>query len=461
MESISLEVVAWLETGDKMNMFFGTRLTASKKERLVPVSVLDHAEKRSAILMDEHPSNWPNDVYLSSGNHPWFLVMPIFNQEVKETMIRNVGPVLAILFLEFPTQTTFGRDELVQLDGLCVQALGCLRSASRKQMLVKTGQELIQAKEQLFTYSRTLEQKIRVRTLELLEQTNTLRAEVKDRMRVQEESAAAQARAEAALQVKEQFLATMSHELRTPFNGVMGMIQLLQDTALTKKQEEYINVLKNSSMNLLNLLNDILDYTKIESGDLHFEHSPLSVRDICESVINDHFDLADTKAIDLAYISENEETDWIISDPVRLRQLIRCYVENAIKFNQDRGGFILVTSHMTFLKDGTGNSLPRYRLSISCADTGPGISDVNTLFVPFSQADSSIRRRYGGTGLGLAICKRLVELLNGDAWCQSIVGQGSTFYFNMVTSLTHRRLTFRRSISIHIQQVKRNLQTFA
>ena len=432
MESISLDIVAWLEAGNMMNMIFGTRLAGTTKERLVPVSVLEHAEKRPSILMDEQPSNWPNDVYLSSGNHPWFLAMPIFNQEVTGTIIQNVGPVLATLFLEFPTQTTFAREELIQLNGLCVQAMGCLRSARRKQMLAKTEQELMQAKEQLFTYSRTLEQKIRIRTLELLEQTNTLRAEVKDRIRAQEESAGAQARAEAALQVKEQFLATMSHELRTPFNGVMGMIQLLQDTALTKKQAEYLDVLRNSSMNLLSLLNDILDYTKIESGDLQFNNSSLSVRDICESVIDDHFEHAETKSIDLAYISENEETDWIMSDPVRLRQLIRCYVENAIKFNQDRGGFIVVTSHMTFLKDREGPTPPKYRLSISCADTGPGISDVGSLFVPFSQVDSSMRRRHGGTGLGLAICKRLVELLNGDAWCNSVVGLGSTFYFNMV-----------------------------
>jgi signal transduction histidine kinase len=437
METSSLDAVAWLETGDTMNMLFSTRMPTSTKERLAPISVLDHAEKGPAIVIDDAASSWPNDVFLSSGTHPWFLVMPIFNQDAKGATIQNVGPVLATLFLEFPTQTAFARDELMQLGGLCVQAIGCLRSVWRKQMLSKTGQELMQAKEQLFTYSRTLEQKIRTRTLELLDQTNTLRAEVKDRIRAQEESAAAQSRAEAALQVKEQFLATMSHELRTPFNGVMGMIQLLQDTDMTKKQQEYLGILKDSSLNLLSLLNDILDYTKIESGDLQFDHFSLSIRDVCESVIDDHFELAKEKSIDLAYISENEETDWIISDPVRLRQLIRCYVENAIKFNQNRGGFIVVTSHMTFLKEADEINRPRYRLSISCADTGPGISDVSALFVPFSQVDNSMRRRYGGTGLGLAICKRLVELLNGDAWCHSVVGQGSTFYFNMVNSISH------------------------
>jgi signal transduction histidine kinase len=110
-------------------------------------------------------------------------------------------------------------------------------------------------------------------------------------------------------------------------------------------------------------------------------------------------------------------------------------VENAIKFNNNRGGYVLLTSYMTFLQHGDKDVPSRYRLSISCADTGPGISDVSRLFLPFSQADSSMQREYGGTGLGLAITKRLVELLNGDAWCDSVVGQGSTFYFTMVRGL--------------------------
>jgi osomolarity two-component system sensor histidine kinase CHK1 len=158
----------------------------------------------------------------------------------------------------------------------------------------------------------------------------------------------------------------------------------------------------------------------------------MSIRDICESIINDYFDNAAEKFIDLAYVSENEDTDRILSDPTRLRQLIHCYVENAIKFNKARGGYILVTSQMTFLKDGEGGGPPKYRLTISCKDTGPGIENTSSLFVPFSQADSSMRRLYGGTGLGLAISKRLVELLHGDAWCNSIVGQGSIFSFTIV-----------------------------
>jgi two-component system, sensor histidine kinase and response regulator len=117
----------------------------------------------------------------------------------------------------------------------------------------------------------------------------------------------------------------------------MGMIQLLQDRDLMDKQRELLTVLNSSSMNLLNLLNDILDYTKIESGHLEFDRAPLSIRDVCESVINEHFDNADEKGIDIAYISESDETDRVISDPLRLRQPIRGYVENAIKFNEGRG----------------------------------------------------------------------------------------------------------------------------
>jgi signal transduction histidine kinase len=432
----SMEAIGWLDGNNNLIMIFDARLAPSRKSALAPITLIAHAEETSSMLIDEPPQSWPNDVYLFEGSHPWFLIMPIFTQDVQSSSqsssFQNVENGIGTLYLEFPTQTAFSPEELYQLNGLCIQVVGCLRSVMRKEHLKRAGEELEQAREQLFTYSRTLEQKIRMRTLELQVQTHTLRAEVQDRIQAQEEAAAMQAQAEAALLVKEQFLATMSHELRTPFNGVMGMIQLLQDTELSETQKGYLGVMANSSMNLLNLLNDILDYTKIESGKLVFTHSTMSIRDICESIINDYFDNAAEKFIDLAYISENENADRILSDPIRLRQLVRCYVENAIKFNKGRAGYILVTSQMTFLKDGDGDGPPKYRLTISCTDTGPGITDTSSLFVPFSQVDSSMRRLYGGTGLGLAISKRLVELLNGEAWCNSIVGQGSTFFFTIV-----------------------------
>jgi signal transduction histidine kinase len=430
-----MEAIGWIDDKYNLSLIFGARLSTVRKASLAPTSLISHVEETSSMLINETPENWPDDVYLSSGNHPWFLVMPIVNKDFATSPFQTVEKATGTLYLEFSTRTTFSVEELFQLNGLCIQAVGCLRSVMRKEQLSKATQELEDAKEQLFIYSRMLEQKIRMRTLELQEQTNTLRVEVKDRIRAQEESAALQVQAEDALRVKEQFLATMSHEIRTPFNGVMGMIQLLQDTELSKVQRGYLNALTNSSMSLLDLLNDILDYTKIEGGHSRFTRSSFSVRDVCESVIDDYFDTAAEKSIDLAYISENEETDRVISCPLRFRQLIRCYVENAIKFNNNRGGYVLLTSYMTFLQHGDEDNPSRYRLSISCEDTGPGISNVSRLFQPFSQADSSMQREYGGTGLGLAISKRVVELLNGDAWCDSVVGQGSTFYFTMVRGL--------------------------
>jgi signal transduction histidine kinase len=435
--SSTLEAIAWVDAENKLNLVFDSRLPSVKKETQCPISLISQAQKSSSMLTNETAEKSPNDKFFRDGSHKWFIVRPIINPDFQPDMGEEVKVVHGVLFLEFSEQVEFSEEDFHNLDNLCLLTFGCLKSAARKKQLMETEQELAEARDQLFTYSRTLEQKIRMRTLELLEQTNVLRAEVKDRMRAQEEIAALQEKTANALRVKEQFLATMSHELRTPFNGVMGMIQLLQDTDLTDKQREHLAVLNSSSMNLLNLLNDILDYTKIESGHLEFYRSPLSIRDVCESVINEHFDNADEKGIDLAYISESDETDRIISDPLRLRQLIRCYVENAIKFNDGRGGHILLTSLMTFLREDDDSGEAKYRLSISCADTGPGITDVSELFVPFSQIDNSMRRRYGGTGLGLAITKRLVELLNGDAWCHSTVGQGSIFYFNMVCQVLY------------------------
>jgi signal transduction histidine kinase len=424
--------MAWTDENLTLNLVYGTHIQSGKKSNQSPVTVISQLERNPILLIDEPASKWQNDAYMSSGAHHWSLFLPVLSQEKLSPSLQSMGFILGTLFLEFPTPTAWSLEELSQLSVLCVQAIASFRSVLRKQQVERGNQDLRIAREQLFTYSRTLEQKIRMRTLELLEQTYVLRAEVSDRIRAQEESVALQRRAEHALLVKEQFLATMSHELRTPFNGVMGMIQLLEDTELSSQQREYLSELNAASMHLLNLLNDILDYTKIESGQLEFHQCSLSIRDICESVIDDHFEKADDLSIDLAYISENNHIDRIIADPVRLRQLIRSYVENAIKFNQNRGGYILLTSHMSLLKEGNQEFPPKYRLSVSCADTGPGISDVGGLFIPFSQVDSSMSRRHGGTGLGLAICKRLVELLNGDAWCHSVVGQGSTFYFNMV-----------------------------
>lgn len=441
--SSTLEAIAWVDAENKLNLVFDSHLPSLKKETQCPVSLISQAQKSASMFKNESAEKSPNDKFFHDGSHKWFIVRSIINPDFQPDMGEEVKVVQGVLFLEFSEQVEFSEEEYHNLDNLCLLAFGCLKSAARKKQLMETEQELAEARDQLFTYSRTLEQKIRMRTLELLEQTNVWRAEVKDRIRAQEESAALQEKTANALRVKEQFLATMSHELRTPFNGVMGMIQLLQDTGLTDKQREHLAVLNSSSMNLLNLLNDILDYTKIESGHLEFHRSPLSIRDVCESVINEHFDNADEKGIDLAYVSESDETDRIISDPLRLRQLIRCYVENAIKFNDGRGGHILLTSLMTYLQDDDSGQA-KYRLSISCADTGPGIADVSALFVPFSQIDNSMRRRYGGTGLGLAITKRLVELLNGDAWCHSTVGQGSIFYFNMVFQALHQTDTGRR-----------------
>lgn len=432
--SQSLEAIAWFDSENNLKFMCDDHIATAKKEGQVPITLISHVQKSVQVRTNEPASNWPNDKFLATGSHPWFLLMPIVGQRDQEQVAQNASPpVLGTVFLEFPVETTFPGEEIASLKDLCSQAISSLKSVMKEQQLRAVENDLAEAREQLFTYSRTLEQKIRTRTLELLEQTHVLRAEVTDRIHAQEESARLQVKAETALKVKEQFLATMSHELRTPFNGVMGMIQLLQDTELTTKQREYLTVLTESSKGLLNLLNDILDYTKLESGTLEFQRVPLSIRDICESVINEQFDKAEEKFIDLAYLSENEETDRVIADPLRLRQLIRCYIENAIKFNENRGGYILLTSLMTFLRDEDEESGPKYRLTISCADTGPGISNASTLFQPFSQGDTSMRRLYGGTGLGLAISKRLVELLNGDAWCRSVLGQGSTFYFNMVT----------------------------
>jgi signal transduction histidine kinase/HPt (histidine-containing phosphotransfer) domain-containing protein len=233
------------------------------------------------------------------------------------------------------------------------------------------------------------------------------------------ELVAARDQAESAYLVKSQFLANMSHEIRTPLNGVLGMSALLADTRLTAEQSEYVNTIRISGDALLTVINDILDYSKIESGRMGLEDAPLEpARAIRESagILREQAlekQLALETAVDAAVPA------WVLGDFARLRQVLVNLVGNAVKFTGQ--GSVVVRARVA--ADG--------RLEFAIADTGIGIppAQLATLFEAFTQADASTTRRYGGTGLGLAISKRLVELMGGRITVASEPGRGSTFSF--------------------------------
>ncbi len=270
---------------------------------------------------------------------------------------------------------------------------------------------------------KKLTQNLRDNQEELQQQNEELHAQSEELLRQKKIIEQEKEKANEASKSKSLFLASMSHEIRTPLNGVIGMLNLLKETRLQERQKEFVNIIDVSSESLLNIINDILDYSKIEANQLHLEKIPVDLIQISKEVIKILQFKAEEKGLILELNIDKNIHQFYKADPVRLKQILINYCNNAIKFTEKGSVKINIYELKNMSKKST--------LKFEVVDTGIGISKENQkkLFKEFSQVDNSISRKFGGTGLGLAISMKLAKLMNGEVGLSSIEGKGSTFWF--------------------------------
>ena len=247
--------------------------------------------------------------------------------------------------------------------------------------------------------------------------------ELENEIQKLKEAEEAKSQAEAASQIKDEFLANMSHEIRTPMNAIIGLSHLCLQTVMSAKQQDYLQKIHGSAKSLLGILNDILDISKIEAGKMEIEHITFDLEEVMGNLATIVGNRAQEKKLEFLMQTAPDVPTLLIGDPLRLSQVLINLAGNAVKFTEQ--GEVMVRVERA--RETSDEVVLRFTVK----DTGIGMTqqEIDKLFRPFTQADSSITRKFGGTGLGLTISKRLVEMMGGRIWVESTPGVGSRFIF--------------------------------
>ena len=392
-----------------------------------PCGVINYTARTQSLILNSVEADAVHDSYLADRKPKSILSLALAAQQ----------RVIGVLYMEnAQTSNAFTPDRLEILSLISGQAAATIEKARLVQDLKRMNDDLTASQRAIETANRNLENKIAERTAQLRDQNRLLEAEIEQKEHAQAEMREAKDVAEAATAMKSQFLANMSHEIRTPFNAVVALSGLLLDTALTPVQTDYVETIKNSAQELLVVLNDILDYSKIELDHLELSFEPVQLRTVLESCLDMVAERAATKSIELALVIEEGDIS-LMGDLARLRQIGVNLLSNAVKFTSE-GEVTVTASSRPAEPDELGR--PRRWCSVAVKDTGIGIAKDNfgRLFRVFSQAEGAeTTRTFGGTGLGLAISRKLARLMDGDLVVDSTLGEGSTFTFEwLATSAT-------------------------
>ncbi len=362
-------------------------------------------------------------------NHPDIVLMDINIEgqmdgiQTAEKLGETSPPV--IYLTAHSEETTLARARSTKPYGYLIKPFSERELHATIQMALqrwKVEKALRAAKQEIELINADLERRISQRTQQLFE---------------------AKCEAEIANNAKSLFLANMSHEIRTPLNAVLGLCYLLQKTNLTGLQSDYVKKADSAAHFLLGILNDILDFSKVEAGKLDLEEVDFNLDDVLNNVGTIVSVQAQERGLDLKIEENNADGLALRGDPLRLQQVLMNLSSNAIKFTE--------TGRVTISVRALEQAADRVRLLFSVKDTGPGLSrdQVGRLFEAFHQADSSTTRRYGGTGLGLVICKRLIQLMGGDIGVDSMLGQGSNFYFEIVLPRANTQESAKKTLPMH------------